>query len=176
MTQSRHRCFIAGVAVIGLWFSGCVSLGGIQETCGWVEVVADGVEPGASRLLAGYSTDACGSVGEYVLHRPAYALEFWNGSGLGAQLFVRVRSHDGTRLQIEPGVFGEIDSRVASLSDARMSTYTHVFTASRLADGNAPPSRLVLRFTVLGSDGNVVATESVPVLIKFGKFRYRDGV
>jgi len=111
-----------------------------------------------------------------MLNRSTYTLEFWNGSGLGAQLFVRATDREGKALGIESDMFAKVDSKLASLSDARMSTYSHVFTASRHAPGGVIPSQASLDLSIVSSDGQVVASESVPVIIKIGRFRYREGL
>lgn len=176
MTRRDKTLPVACLVVAAVCACGCASFGNVEATCSWVEVVAEGTTIRATRQLAGYSTDACGSAGEYVLNRSTYTLEFWNGSGLGAQLFVRATDREGKALEIQSDMFAKVDSKLASLSDARMSAYSHVFTASRHAPSGVIPSLESLDLFIASSDGQVVARESVPVAIKIGRFRYREGL
>ncbi|MBL8139168.1 MAG: hypothetical protein JNL48_21275 [Acidobacteria bacterium] len=177
MTSGRVRQGLAWAALCLIIQStpSCASFGGWIETCAWLEVAAEGVELGETRKLQGYGTDACGVTGTYTLRRESYRLEFWNGSGLGAVLTVRAIDHKGERLAIRSDQLSEMDPYSNRFDDPRYNRYTHRMVVPARTVSDAPsPLAMELVLGILSLDGQLLATETVPLLLRSGRFRARD--
>ncbi|MGD9901988.1 MAG: hypothetical protein AB7U83_00860 [Vicinamibacterales bacterium] len=156
---------LAVAALCAITQVSCLAMSSSWYTCSWLELADDpAVEVVARRVTVGEEA-ACTAVnapGDFRIIRERYVVEVWNGDRYYPELYVKVTSVSGMRLQLTSSQFHERKGR----GIRRANEFDYFFWEKR----EPYPARI--EFVVVDAAGNELGRESLAIkAVTGGRFR-----